>query len=438
MRLLKKYKYFLFLFFIILLYFLISPSLLFDSTWEYGMAHAIKIGEIPYKDFNTISTPFFIFLHSIFLYIYDSFFTYLLINSFICVFLYYLYDKLLQEKALLYLALSSVFLFQIFVPSYNFLAFVLIVFLIFLEKNNKNDYLIGLILSLLFFTKHTIGILIIFFSFIGVKNLNNIKKRMIVICGNILLFVLYLLVTNSFSDFIDLCFLGLFDFSTKNSLFFNTYFIMSILFLGISIYCLFRYKDIEYYYLFGSFSFVIPIFDISHFVFLFSIFILCIGMKLPSLSFRYSLLGCVILCFTLIIYFNLYAPYYSNATFFNQKYFKYNIVTKNYKEEFSSVLDGCSKYNCIVIDFFSTKYDMILDNDISYYDMLLIGNYGRNGSKKIIDMINKSKNQYYIITKSTYGNREYISQMDYEVIDYIYGNLEKVQEMKYYDVFYKK
>ena len=106
----KNYKYLLlFLFFLISLIFFGFNNT--DIIWNYGMAHAIRIGEIPYKDFNIITTPLYPFIMSIGLFIKDSYIVYLLEQSLLLTVYFYLLDKLLKDKIFI---LLFIFIFPIF------------------------------------------------------------------------------------------------------------------------------------------------------------------------------------------------------------------------------------------------------------------------------------------------------------------------------------
>ncbi len=439
--LLENYKYILFFIFVLFLYsYVLVPDLVFDATWEFGMAHAIKIGEIPYLDFNTVSTPFYIMFHSIFLHISDSFYFYLFINGIICTIIYALYDKINDNNSFLCLSISLLLLYRIFIPSYNFMAFFIIVLLIYLEKKQKNDYLIGFVLGLLFLTKHTIGLPVIVLSMFGQRDYKKVIKRIIGIIIPCFIFLMFLFITNSFKSFLDLCILGLFNFNSNNKNYINVFLIMSIIVLIISLFHIVRYKDIKYYYLIGAFSFVIPICDLSHFSFLFALFMLCEFGNVPGRIKYSNIISFIIIIIPIIFQLMLYNYYFKNITYMNDKHFKYCLVNKNSYSEFKSILNKYKQYksNSTIIDFSAIKYDIILDKKINYYNILLTGNYGLNGSKVLIKDINKSKDHYYIITKNIYYNRNYISQIDYDVIDYIYSNLEKVEEDNLYYVYYKK
>ena len=69
MKYIKKYHnyvfLFLFFFFVLLVFSFYNHS--YDSFWNYSFSYAIARGEVPYLDFNTVSTPFCAFFFSIFL-----------------------------------------------------------------------------------------------------------------------------------------------------------------------------------------------------------------------------------------------------------------------------------------------------------------------------------------------------------------------------------
>ncbi len=435
----KNLKFILFFIFLIGVYIVLSPSLFFDATWEYGMAHAIRMGEIPYLDFNLITTPFYPFFHSLFLLLHDSFLMYLIVNAMIGTGIYYLSFLLVKEKSLFLIGLSCIFLFTLFVPSYNYMAFFFLLLLLVLEKRKEKDSWIGIVLGLLILTKHTIGFAVLFFSLLSTRDFHKALHRFLyalIPCG---IFGIILLLTHSMSSFWDLCILGLFSFSGTNHSILQPSFFMSLLFLGVLIYLLMKKKKVEYFYALGSISFCIPIFDLSHFVFFFFCFLLVIWEDLPEFQIKYSMSGFVLLGMSFLLYFSFYLPFYQSCRFLKVPYFSYQLVSDSTYQEFHSVIKASKKYdNLVIIDFFSTKYDMVLEKPITYFDMLLTGNYGRKGTSKILSMIDQHHNTYFLVTKSTYFERDYISQMDYPVVDYIYEHLEKVEEGEYYEVFYQK
>lgn len=137
----KKYK-FLIIFLIIFVFYFIYMGRFYDSLTQYGMARAISNGEIPYKDFNTVTTPLFIFVHAIFLIIYDSHITYTIINSLIFTFTCYYIDKIVPNHFWTLFLLALFPFLDVICPSYNLLAKLILVLIIYLEKEKRSDFLI--------------------------------------------------------------------------------------------------------------------------------------------------------------------------------------------------------------------------------------------------------------------------------------------------------
>ena len=153
----------------------------------------------------------------------QNFIVFNLINTIILSALYfYIYKK--YPKTFIP---SIVLISFILRPSYNFL--VLFLLLILLNTKKENDYLIGFILGLVTMTKQSF-ILLTLPSLLYFKKPKKILKRLIGFLIPVLLFILYLVLTNSFYPFLNYTFLGLFSFSKKNS-FFNlgTVFIITLI-----------------------------------------------------------------------------------------------------------------------------------------------------------------------------------------------------------------
>ena len=197
---------------LVLIVFIVVYSLLIlfsvnyaDVTWNYGMSHAIKVGEIPYKDFNILMPPLSQYLMSILLFIKDSYLVFLFEQAIIVTLFFIFMYKLIGNKFILLLPIIAFPRFFFILPNYNFLAIFLILILLYLEKNNKNDYLIGVILSLIILTKHSIGLFFLLFTLIGTFDFSKIKKRLLGIIPLLVVFLIYLLINLS-------CFLNIFNF----------------------------------------------------------------------------------------------------------------------------------------------------------------------------------------------------------------------------------
>ena len=83
------------------------------------------------------------------------------------------------------------------------------------------------------------------------------------------------------------------------------------------------------------------------------------------------------------------------------------------------------------------------EDDFTYFTVLNKGNYGYNGTKKLIKKISKMNDyycmifmdDYYIVKKNKSFNYDK-SQFDYEVVDYIMAQGEKVEESNGYFIYY--
>lgn len=426
----SKYIILFIIFFSFFLFFSTGDA---DVIWNYGFSHAIRIGEIPYKDFNMIITPLYPAIMSIGLFIKNSWFVFLIEQSILLLAFIFLLDKLLEKKIyfLLLIMLSSYMIY----PSYNFLCLLFIVLLIYLEKNNKSDYLIGFILSLLFLTKQSIGVFLLIMVLISSFDFDKIKKRIIGFIPMNIIFISYLLITNSFNSFIDLCFLGLFDFSGNSS--FNI--IASLLVIPVFIYLIYRiknnYKDITNYYLIGSFSFIIPICDLHHVSYLLFIFILIL---LINHNITYNLLFKVIfyLVFIFSICFNIFVLHKERLR--NYKFYNYNHFDHYYVDEYANeyitkvIKDYEMRDNNYMFSCDSMFFNIITDKRIDYFSINNYGNYGYNGINKMKKKIDNMHDVYFYLNDCT--NRQSAT----EINEYIIDNSQFKYEIMGNNVYYKE
>ncbi len=452
MKFLKKnYKYILFFIFLCFInYFLIYSEYSYDTIWEYGMSHALTLGQLPYRDYTLVTTPLFIFLFSIGLFIKDNLFIFILEFIISYVIMYYFLDKLIGNNKIVFLLSLCLFLFKAFIPTYNSLCLMFIIILMYLEKNNKNDYLIGFILGLLILTKHSIGLSILFFSFIGIRNIKKILKRLAGCFIPILLFIIYLLITNSLYQFIDLTILGLFDFNSKNTLPFNSYIILSIITLIITIILTIKNKkEILLYYVLGSFAFIYPICDISHYTYLFSIFIVSI-IYLYNDKIKLKYVPYILICLLVILNVFVRYPLYEEM---KKSPFNHFDMTFGEGSSFISnkkIINKMNEYDKIII--FSEKgsyYSIVLDKKMDYFTIVHRGNYGYDGFNKMKDRFNNLHDTYVFLDYNFYnlvkkdldkGLDTAItrSQFDMELCEYIIDNSKFVDKVEGFNIYYKE
>ena len=430
----KYYKYvLLFLFFLfVMILFSINGN---DAIWNYGMAHAIRIGEIPYKDFNIISTPLYAFIMCLGLFISDTFLTYLIEQALLCTLFIYLVEKLLDKKYLLIFICFCFPIYNLLFPNYNFMVLLLLVLLLYLEKRDSKDSIIGIILGLLILSKHTIGCFVLLFSLISTFNIRRSLKRLVYSFIPLSIFFIYLLFTGSLYSFIDLSLLGLFDFGTHNS---SVSIISIIISLGIFIYTLVNliknYKNKYLYYLLSSMIFVIPICDFIHACYLICFFLIVIfinnniSISNKKIYFNFWLYSAVI--FIMNIVFNI--DFISHITLNNGLYrFRANILDKRVSNYVSLVLEKYNSYEkSYMISMTSMFFDLESNHRVTYFDIPLYGNFGYNGIEKMKSKIDKLSGSYFFIKDD--GNGQFVNVLN----DYIRDNYRFIEKYQDFDIYF--
>ena len=408
-----------------------------DVTWNYGMSHAIRLGEIPYKDFNIVMTPLYQYLMSGFLLIKDNYLVFLFGQAILVTLFFVFIYKLIGNKVLMLLPIIAFPRFFFILPNYNFLAVFLVIILLYLEKNKKSDYLIGIILSLLILTKHSIGLFFLLVTLIGTFDFSKIKKRLLGVLPLLVIFFLYLLINHNLYEFIDLTILGLFDFSSSNGGFTLYILIISII---LFIYLIYRFikepKNIDNYYILGSYSFIIPIIDQFHFnyfVFLF-IFIIIYNISINKKFTKYIYLFCCLI-FTFVISINFYLNWnlYKDKNILTNKYFYGYIVSDRLEKYINSIYtDYNSRDNNYMFSYDNMFFDIMSNHQITYFDIPNDGNFGYNGISKMKNKIDDMHDVYFYI------NKREDTQFCMELYDYIVEVSDKKYSIEDFLIYYKE
>lgn len=429
-------KYFL-LFFFFLFWNLIVQPINLDEIWNYGFAHNIYNGLIPYKDFNMIITPLFPIIMSLPFYIFgSSLFVFHVEQAVLLTVIFYLLDSYLKEKSYL-LLLFMIFPLSIAFPSYNLFLFLLFLIIVKLEDMKANDYLIGLVLACFILTKQTVGLLMLLPSLYYFKYPKKIVKRFIGCFIPIIFFIIYLLYFNSFFQFLDLCLFGLFDF-VSNSKGVNIFFFFSILMIGLIFYFIKKDKyNIKNYYLLSFFSIVLPLFDLYHFQIFFIAFLFVVFLETDFKVYLNIRLFVFLLLIGLSI-INLYYRIDGKVIYPNNiKYFEYRYLTGKYIQFSDSINQLIEKYDDKEIIFLSADgyyFNIINDLKIDYLDLINTGNWGYNGSEKLLNVIKKKENCVFFVDKEEIGSNK---QTDQNVLRYVIENgviLEKKGNYLIYEI----
>lgn len=420
LREMKIYMPYFLLFFFFLFWNLIVCPVNLDEIWNYGFSHNIYRGLIPYRDFNMVITPLFPLIMSIPFKLFGSSMLVFHIEwAVILTIIFYILHDYLKEKSYLLLVLM-IFPLSITFPSYNMFLFFLFLILIKCEDIEANDYLIGFILACFILTKQTVGFLMILPTLYYWKRPKKILKRFIgcVIPG--VIFVIYLLVSKSITQFFDLCFFGLFDFASSNHGGFNIYLILGILLLGITIYFIIKdKKNIKNYYLLTFLSILIPLFDMYHFEIAFVAFIfILLEQKQFNIYLNIKLFSIGILIGLTLI--SLWYRKDDKITYPNDiKYFEYRYLTNqyiNFSNKIDTLIDKYHEREIIFLSADGYYFRIIHDMDIGYLDLINTGNWGYHGSSKLMEVIKNKKDCLFFVDKNEFGSNK---QTDQEVLKYV-------------------
>lgn len=449
----KNIKYiFLFVLFFLCLQFFYA-RFAGDQIYNYGFSYALTRGEIPYNDFNMIIPPLGAFVYMIpFLLFGPSLIVFNLFQALLLTLMFYVLFKMYGDKAwimlvVLLLPLPIPFVTAIF-QGYNFLLIFEFIILIYLFKMGKSDYLIGLLLGLMVFTKQTVGVFMFIPSIVYLfKDKGKFFKRCLGFLIPCFIMLIYFAVTGSLVNFFDMCLFGMLDFTNKNSgilkFFSDFYFYIFILEIILIIYLIIKNrKDSNYlsyliYTLIFS-SVAMPLFDynhVSYFSFILVVILLERVVKLPKrLGFSsYLFSSCISIIWFLFI---------NNFTFPNVVLFdnyKLGLLNKKNEEEIINVGEYMRSHdNTIILSEYSYLVKIVLDRDIDHYDLLNYGNHGYNGTDKLIKRLEREKDLYILVNLEAYNRTSKRQQFNKEFVQYVIDNYEKIESLGVYDIYYKE
>lgn len=219
-----------------------------DELWNYNTARAIMHGLIPYKEISMITTPLLPFIVSIILKIFgDKLVVFRIVGAILLTAIFYLSYvlsyKLTKRRIIgVITSLTLILLYKNELAiDYNYFILMIMMCVQILEvkkiesiekskiknkKINMYDVIIGILLGLAICTKQTIGtiisITVILSELILVENKQTFLKyikasivKIISMLSVVMIFFLYLLITNSITDFINYAILGIRTFTNK-------------------------------------------------------------------------------------------------------------------------------------------------------------------------------------------------------------------------------
>ena len=432
----KHYSKYILIFIFFLFWNLIVQSLNLDEVWNYGFSYNISRGLIPYRDFNMVITPLYSFIMAIPLRAFGTNILILhIINAVMLVGIFYFMEKLIKDKVYLCFLFLCIPLSIIF-PSYNLFLLFLFILLIYLEKTNANDYLIGIVLSCCILTKQSVGLCLLLPSLYYLKNFNKLGKRLVGIMIPIIIFISYLVFHQALLEFLDLCVLGLFDFAKGNGNLLNIYVLFSMILVGVIFFFIKKdSKNISYYYLLAFFSILIPLFDLYHFqvYFLAFIFILFLDKDIKRIvNIKLFCIGVVLGVSVLFIKDRVNdGIIYPNDI----PNFEYRLIDKEYIQFTKDVNRKLEKYSDREVIFLSADayyFKIIHNEDIGYLDLINTGNWGLDGSNKLLNTIKNKKKAVFFVDKKEIGSNK---QTDQRVLKYAVKNGKQIDKSWKYSIY---
>ncbi len=476
----------------ILIMLLISSSFLLtisldanDELWNFSNIYKMTNGLQIYKDLNVIVTPLFFFLGKIILetfgtnYLIFRIYSVVILNT--CVFfcIYQIFRKLQMQKlnamffTVFFMIIQMIILLNGF---YNFLAILFVLLGIFWElkvseeKKYKN-MVQGLITFLIFLSKQNIvifyllGRILYFFIKEDKKDLIKLCIELISSAICLVLFLLYMYVTDNLFAFLDYTVGGLKEFSKNNMFGSITGLITIIAEIGISIFMIWMAKNKKIplkkqernnILLLASISLFMlgiayPIFNTAH-VFIGSIvFIVMMIYVLDLLIFKPLLytgkINKIKKWLIIIAVFTLLGGnlWYNMQRYETIKEFSYGIETPYYgvlvekekREEIDEILqyikqEEAAGRNVKIISYYANLYMNLLERNNGEMDLPFYGNLGKDGEEGLIEQIKQLRNTKILIL--TQEDEDY--QESKKVMYYIKENYPKEGEIRQFSIYY--
>lgn len=245
----KKFKDIFFEAIVCIFIFIIAGGLIFqeklndlDELWQYNFAKNILSRLVPYRNLNITSMPFFLFLVAIFLKIFTNQLIIMRIYNILIfsgiLYMAYRILKLLGINKYISVLATIIMYFLFYYDlgvEYNYLILLITMLSLYIElhrlkKNSifdcKNEIILGILMGLTIATKYTIGILLTvmfcLYKIIFITNKEDFNKVLKIILFRLvgaiiplILFFGYLIINNSFNDFVNYAILSIGEFKNN-------------------------------------------------------------------------------------------------------------------------------------------------------------------------------------------------------------------------------
>lgn len=424
------------LFFLTIAYTYYFRPVVDDELFNYAFAKNILDGLVPYRDFNMIIPPLFSYMLSIVLALFGKkLILYHIAIAIMIIGITYLSSKKIGKTTLI------IYLLLLYYPytGYNIFCLFLLVLLLSIQEKQSSNILEAILISMMFLTKQTLGLLILP-SIIYSKK----KKKLFAIYGIvILLFLSYLLMNNNLNEFMNYCFYGMFDFTNKNNTGTGGFFGLEIVILIVLSYLTLKTKRKDFFYVLLFQIIAFPIVDYYHFVISFIpvVYLLLVKYRKKNLFVLYSsatvITFFILLNIGIIVEDNnyLYLTHYEVNNFMKSRV-TYR-VTSSYLLDVKKYLEEYSEYTPYILGNFSYLMKLNLNIPINKFDNINNGNMGYHGSERYIQEIKGdcSKNHCIFIMNDEEAVTEKNIQTNREILKYVKSNYKNVYSSNIFSVY---
>lgn len=409
----------------------LTPSIS-DEIWSYSFCYNIASGLIPYRDFNMVITPLFSLLGSIFVKIFGNYLFSIHIFAAIWVgIIMVMLFKLLKWKSFVF----YVYILLYHSPTYNFLCLLWIFIILYSVSIKKdNDIIMGIIVSFCFLTKQTIG-MCLFIPYLYYSK--NKLKSIIIFFIPVILCIVFLIYKGAFYQFIDYCFLGMFDFGSNNPCY--SFIVPEAIVLIYLFYKLLRseFKDKQCFYILMFQIIAFPIVDAPHFFIAFSTVVYyLINRDINSKKDWYHLFYVIAFGVAyLIVGLNLDFTIVKENNFMYLRNANLKLMELDKQTSIINKYDDRYDYKFYILDT-ACFLKLYMSDTINKFDILNNGNFGYKGSLGYIkDIDNLCNNNSCVFFVAYWYYDEVEGQFNKDILDYVVKNYNLIDKYKYFDVY---
>ena len=205
--------------------------------------------------------------------------------------------------------------------------------------------------------------------------------------------------------------------------------------IGITIYFIVKdRKNLVNYYVLAFYSIMIPLFDIYHFMVAFLAFLILILSKVKKDIIKPGLFGISIILFATVLLmdsrFKSKIIYPNNIKHFEYRFIDYDSIL--FTNKVNDYIKKNSDREFVFLNSNGYYFRLINDMKISYIDLINAGNFGYNGSDKLLKEIKKRKNSIFLVDKSELSP---IKQSDKQALNYVIDNGKKIGNIDFFDIY---